>query len=184
MTSLDENLNRAGYLLIIGSLQFIMFWKIAEFLRPGYSVAEDVISALGVGENSFIFNGSVAFLGLLGIIAAYLLKDYDRIFAGLLGIASLGALGVGIFPMDIPLPHSIAALITFLFSGLAAIYSYKLEKTDLRYLWVLLGIISLIALALFMSGIYMGLGRGGMERLIVYPALAWLFMFSRGLISR
>jgi len=184
MTSSGESLNKAGYLLIIGSLQFILLWKIAEFLRPGYSVAEDVISALGIGENSFIFNGSVALLGLLGIAAAYFLKDLDKIFAALLGISSVGALGVGLFPMDIPLPHSIAALLTFLFSGLAALYSYRLEKTNLKYLWALLGIITLIALYLFMTKNYMGLGRGGMERLIVYPALAWLLMYGRGIVSK
>ncbi len=184
MTSSGDNLNKAGYLLIIGSLQFIILWKIAEFIRPGYSVAEDVISALGVGENSFIFNGSVALLGLMGIAAAYLLKNYDKIFSALLGLSSLGALGVGIFPMDIPIPHLISALLAFLFSGLAAIYSYKLEKTNLKYLWLILGIITLAALILFMTDNYMGLGRGGMERLIVYPALAWLMMYGRGLITR
>ena len=174
---------KAGYLMILASFQFILLWKIAEFLREGYSVSRDVISALGVGENAYIFNLSVSLLGLIGIIAAYFLLQRDKIMGFLIGLSSIGALGVGIFPMDIPTPHSISALITFLFSGLAQIYSYRLERTYLKYLWILSGVVTLISLALFISGVYLGLGRGGMERMIVYPALIWLIGFGRSLLE-
>jgi hypothetical protein len=38
---------------------------------------------------------------------------------------------------------------------------------------ILLGITTLVALALYIEGKYLGLGPGGMERMIVYPALLW-----------
>jgi multisubunit Na+/H+ antiporter MnhC subunit len=36
---------------------------------------------------------------------------------------------------------------------------------------MILGAASLVSLALFGSGIYLGLGKGGMERMIAYPVL-------------
>lgn len=38
---------------------------------------------------------------------------------------------------------------------------------------VLLGVVSLVALALFGADIDLSLGRGGMERMIAYPELLW-----------
>jgi hypothetical membrane protein len=38
---------------------------------------------------------------------------------------------------------------------------------------VILGLITLGALVLFMVGMDLGLGVGGMERMIVYPILMW-----------
>ncbi len=178
-----DDVSKAGYLIIIGASQFLIFWKVAEFLRPEYSVSQDVISALGVGENAFIFNASVMILGLLGILASYYILKYDKVLAVLLALSSIGAVGVGLFPMDNPLPHFISALLAFLFAGLATLYSARLDKSMLRILWVILGITSLSALMLFITDNYLGLGRGGMERLIVYPPLIWLLVFGRGLIE-
>jgi len=58
------------------------------------------------------------------------------------------------------------------------IASYKLKRSPFSYVAVLLGIVTLSALALFISEIYLGLGKGGMERMIVYPALLWGVGFS------
>jgi hypothetical protein len=42
---------------------------------------------------------------------------------------------------------------------------------------------TLAALALFRSGTYLGLDKGGMERMIAYPALLWEVGFSSHLIG-
>jgi hypothetical protein len=42
---------------------------------------------------------------------------------------------------------------------------------------------SLTSTEAFDSGFYMGLGPGGMERMIVYPALVWLTAFNSYLIA-
>jgi hypothetical membrane protein len=92
-------------------------------------------------------------------------------------------MGVGLFPETTGIAHTISALTAFGFGGLSAIMSYKLQKPPLSYFSVLLGALSLVALALSGSGTYLGLGKGGMERMIVYPILLWVVGFSGHLIG-
>src|SRR5947208_2374769 len=61
----------------------------------------------------------------------------------------------------------------FLFSALSAILAFRVLRPPLSYLSVLLGVGSLLALGLYVSKNYFDLGNGGMERMIVYPVLAW-----------
>ena len=42
---------------------------------------------------------------------------------------------------------------------------------------------SLLALILLIGNIYVGLGVGGMERMIVYPILIWMIGFAGFLIT-
>lgn len=165
-------------LLFIGISQFIFFLHISEFLYPRYSVSNNYISDLGVGPVSHIFNSSIIILGILGVIGSYLLIRYDKIFSILLMISSLGAAGVGLFPENMGILHSIPSLVTFLFSGITAIYSYRIDHEFSRYIWVILGLISLLSLGMFISHNYLGLGKGGMERMIVYPVFIWLIGIS------
>ena len=174
----------AGYVMLIGAVQFLLLMQTAEYLFPGYSTSSDVISRLGIGPSAMLFNSSVILLGVMGLYAGYLLTRLDRIFSLLIILSSIGAIGVGIFPMDMGILHTIPAFMAFLFIGLATIYSYRVASTPIRYLWLILGLVSMAALILFASGIYLGLGKGGMERMIVYPALIWLISLSTWLISR
>jgi hypothetical membrane protein len=179
---MNKDFRTAGMLILVGITQFLLLMKIAEFIYPNYSVSSNYISDLGVGSTAYIFNTSIIILGLLGMTAAYLLLRWDKTFSILLFISSLGALGVGVFPENMGILHTIPSLITFLFSGIAAIYSYKVDKTTAKYIWPILGIISLISLVLFASKSYMGLGPGGMERMIVYPVFIWLIGISMTII--
>ncbi len=79
--------------------------------------------------------------------------------------------------------HIIAALIAFLFGGLSAIVSYKLLNPPFSFFSVLLGVLSLVAIVLLVSEIYLGLGFGGMERMIAYPVLLWGVGFGGYLMS-
>ncbi|MCJ7649656.1 MAG: hypothetical protein MUP85_13660, partial [Candidatus Lokiarchaeota archaeon] len=76
-----------------------------------------------------------------------------------------------------------ASFIAFFFGGLSTIATYKLVKAPFAYLSVLMGMIGLIALALFISNIFLGLGPGGMERMIAYPLLLWIIGFGGNLMS-
>jgi len=172
----------AGLFILLGTTQFIIIFKISEFLYPGYSVANNYISDLGVGNTALLFNSSMIVLGILGIIAAFLLFEWDKVFSILFLLSSIGALGVGVFPENMGIIHSISALITFLFSGVASVYSIKLDKHISRFIWCILGIMSLISLGLYINHRYLGLGVGGMERMIVYPVLIWLIGFSINII--
>ena len=175
----------AGALLFVSGVQCLLAMVIAEALYPGYSVSENYISDLGVGTTAPIFNSSVFLLGLVAVAGVYFIQRAfsSRLFSVLLTLTGVGAMGVGLFPENFEIIHGIASLITFLFGGLSAIMSYKLQKPPLSYLSVLLGALSLVALALFISGTYLGLGKGGMERMIAHPTLIWAVGFGGHLIG-
>jgi len=176
----------AGLLMLIGIGQFLLLMQVTQYLYPGYSVSENYISDLGVGPSAAIFNGSIIILGVLGMIAVVLLykSGIDKVFSALLFLASMGAAGVGLFPENMGILHTIPSFITFFFAGISSLYSYRVDEEYSRYIWPILGIISLLALALFASKNYLGLGKGGMERLIVYPVFIWLIGISEYFIQR
>jgi hypothetical membrane protein len=166
----------AGVLFFIAASQFILGLIVAEALYPGYSTSTNYISDLGIGPSSTIFNVSVFLIGLLAIIGTYFLQRafHLTMVTILLTIAALAAMNVGIFTENSEPMHTLASFFVFLFSGLSAIFSYKLTKVPFNIIGILLGITSLLALILYGSTIYFGLGVGGMERMIVYPILIWM----------
>ncbi|MGB9730285.1 MAG: DUF998 domain-containing protein [Thermoprotei archaeon] len=171
-----NSIKYGGLLLIIGGLEFTISMWISENLYPGYNIQNNYISDLGIGSTAIIFNTAIIILGILTILSSILLVSLGKsvIFLFLTGI---GALGVGIFPEIFGFVHSIFALIVFLFGGLTGIVMFNKIKSRLSYVSLLLGLITIIALELFINKVYLGLGRGGMERLIVYPELLWSIIF-------
>jgi hypothetical membrane protein len=109
-----------GLLLVLGSAQFIIVMTVAEALYPGYSVANNYISDLGVGPSSVIFNTSVSLLGILVIAAGFLVMSLSRGLGVLAMIAGIGALGVGLFPENTGTPHTVFSLVVFLFGALTS----------------------------------------------------------------
>jgi len=163
----------AGLTLFVGAVQFLIAMIVAEALYLGYSVRDNYISDLGVGPSALTFNSSIFLLGALIVVGAYFIHRGfgSRLFSILLILSGIGAVGVGLFTENYPVLHFTASLTAFLFGGFAAIASYRLQKAPLSYLAVLLGVATLVALGLFASRIYIDLGAGGMERMIVYPTL-------------
>jgi hypothetical protein len=78
--------------------------------------------------------------------------------------------------------------------------SFKVLRNPFSLISIVLGVTTLAALALFSMGMYtsgsltstvaldsvfyMGLGPGGMERIIVYPAVMWLAGFGGHLLTQ
>lgn len=184
----------AGLLAFVGGVECILGISIAEELYPGYSVSSNYISDLGatcrsglctiVQPSSIIFNVSVALLGALVLVGSYFLyrSTGEEILAILLVLSAIGALGVGFFPETTGAVHAIVSLIVFLFGGLSAVASFRLQEVPMRYLSIVLGAITLLALGLFLNGTYLGLDKGGMERMVAYPALLWLVGFGADLM--
>jgi len=170
----------AGILFFIAATQFVLGLIVAEALYPGYSVSKSEISYLGIGPSAMVFNVSIFLLGVLIIFGTYFLQRAFnvKILTILLTLTAIGSIGTGIFTHNSYTVHFIAALITFLFGGLSVIYSYKLMKLPFSLINVLLGIMSLSALVLYGVNQYLGLGAGGMERMIAYPILIWILGFS------
>ncbi|TFH38569.1 MAG: DUF998 domain-containing protein, partial [ANME-2 cluster archaeon] len=184
----------SGVFLFIGTVQLVLGMLIAEFLYPGYSASVNYLSDLGATcrttciiyqPSASIFNTSVALLGVLTIVSSYFLwhEFHNRLISLLLGLTGIGMVGVGLFPETAGIVHPIVSFITFFFGGLSAIATYKFMKAPFAYLSVLMGMISFVAFALFISEIFLGLGPGGMERMIAYPLLLWVTGFGGNLMS-
>jgi hypothetical membrane protein len=181
----SDDVKIAGTLLFLGVVQFLIGMIIAEALHPNYSVSGNYISDLGVGSTALIFNSSVFLLGLLAVASVYFIRKAFKsnfLFITLI-LTGIGAMMVGLFPETAGVMHSVASLITFLFGGLSAVVSYKVEKPPFSYLSVMLGAMGLVALGLFASGNYLSLGVGGMERMIAHPVLLWAVGFGGHLVS-
>jgi hypothetical membrane protein len=192
----------AGVIFLIAATQFMLCLIIAEATYPGYSVSGNYVSDLGVGPSALVFNSSVFLLGLLILFGTYFLRHTPKFKTEdiLLLLMAIAAMGVGIFTKDFTLPHGAVSSAAFFFAGLAAIFSFQVLKKPLSIISIILGAMTLTALALFSAGMitsgsltsdiaynsnfYLGLGPGGMERMTVYPALIWLTGFGAHLITK
>jgi len=193
---------KAGLALFFGVLQFAIFEMVAEFVYPGYSVSSNYISDLGppcsngascASQTSWIiFDASIALMGACVLVSAYYLYRYFRWkpISVLMGITGFGAVGVGIFNETAPYNlHDLFSTIVFIAIGLAALVSYRLQKAPLGIFGIILGLITLISLVVFIpdtgvsAGSYLGIGPGGLERLIVYPVLFWSLAFGGHLMA-
>ncbi|QQG48614.1 MAG: DUF998 domain-containing protein [archaeon] len=186
---------KTGAAIFVGAVQFGIFLVVAEALYPEYSVYGNAISDLGANctdgvcviqpSSSLVFEASVIILGLLVITGAYY---FMRAFkwkpgAAIVGIAGLGAVGVGLFPETTGAVHGIFSLITFLFAGLSALVVARFQRKPMFYFSIILGSLTLVALLLYASKLYLGLGQGGMERMVAYPALLWAVGFGGHLMN-
>jgi hypothetical membrane protein len=192
----------AGILFFIAATLFVLGLNVAEALYHGFSVSVYYISDLGIGPSALIFNSSVFLSGLLLLVGTYLLRRLPnfRTVNIMLLLMALGTMGIGIFTKNYRTAHGGVATMAFFFAGLSAITSYKVLKKPLSLMSIVLGMMTLAALALFSLGMvtsgsltsdiaydsvfYLGLGPGGMEHMIIYPALIWLAGFSWHLITQ
>jgi hypothetical membrane protein len=121
----------------------------------------------------------------MAVAGAYFLYRvfHSKLLSVLLILTGVGAMGVGLFTEAAGVTHAAFSLITFLFGGISVIAFYKVEKTPFNWLSIILGATGLVALVLFASGNYVGLGPGGMERMVAYPMLLWGVGFGGYLIA-
>ncbi|MGZ7207753.1 MAG: DUF998 domain-containing protein [Halobacteriota archaeon] len=188
-----SNRTLAGFLIFVGAAQCVLALLIAEALFPGYSVANNAISDLGAycrahgtvcqvyQPSATVFNVSMVVLGTTAILGVFFgRRVFGAVPAVLIALAGVGAIGVGLFPETSGGVHTAFSYITFGFGGLAVLSSVVFERSPLRYLSVVLGVIVLAASALLITGhppldgTWLGLGYGAVERLIAYPLLIWL----------
>jgi hypothetical membrane protein len=166
-----------GALLFVGTIQFIVLLTIAETQYVGYSVSLNYISDLGVWSqpSAYIFNPSVVLFGIMTLVAGYLI--FARLGwhsqGALLCISGLGCIGVGFFNELTGAPHVLFAVMAFIGGAFAGIMLKRRLQGLMGFFGLVLGVISLVALILLGTGIWLGLGPGGMERMITYPQLAF-----------
>jgi hypothetical membrane protein len=195
-----SNAAKSGVAIFVGAVQFGVLLIVSEILYSAhgtqpYSVSANYVSDLGatcpssgacyIPPSALLFDSSIALLGLLILVSAYFLHRAFKWMpaTSLIAVAGVGALGVGLFPETTGVWHAIFTLIVFLFAGLSAVVTYRFQKTPMSFFSILLGMMTLVALILFILGVYLGLGAGGMERMVVYPALLWAVGFGGHLMA-
>jgi hypothetical membrane protein len=184
----------AGSLVFLAGMEFGFFFVLAEILYPGYSVFNNQISDLGatcdatctfVQPSSVLFNTSIALFGLISLVASfYLWKGFrSRPTLAFSVLSGIGAVGVGVFNESYGSIHGIFSAWTFISAGSFAVMAYRILRSPMSYFSLGAGVMTLVATVLYGGGIYLGLGPGGMERMVVYPVLLWSIGFGGHLIA-
>jgi hypothetical membrane protein len=197
-----RSVRHGAILWVVAAVQFIVAMGVTQLGWTGstYSLTQNYISDLGARYCAVysgravcspwhnVFDVSIVLLGLLVILGAVLARTAfpprttRTVGLGLLSIASVGTIGVGLSPEDVNLQvHSLSALVAFLLGNLSLIVLGFATFRDTRWdgyrtFTIVMGLIGLVALALFSSHSWGALGPGGMERLIVAPLLLWLIV--------
>jgi hypothetical membrane protein len=193
-----RSVRHGAILWIVGVLEFVVGMIVTQIgYGSSYSLSQNYISDLGaVNCATFagryvcspwheVFNVSIVLLGLLLIVGTILIRtgfpsrSTRTVGLGLLVIAGIGAIGVGLSPEDVNLTvHSLSAAASFVAGSLALIVLGIAMFRDTRWdgfraYSMFSGLVGLTAFFLFVGKTYGPLGVGGMERLIVAPVLLW-----------
>ncbi len=181
-----HNESLGGLLLGVAAVQFLIAMVLGETMAPGYSMHDAAISDLGTIPNTrILFNVSLIAFGVLNLAAGYfffLARRKPLVFA-MFVLAGAGAVGAGLVPLDSPLGlHSVFALLGFLFINIEVVLVGRWNQDGLRWLALAAGLVGLVFAGLMVfvdSGVIdpsSTIGHGGVERLIVYPALIWMLL--------
>lgn len=171
---------------------------VATAWSPPYSWLHNTISDLGntvcgpygdrlVCSPGYAYmNGSLILLGITMMIGAALIyHELHKNFGTMIGflcmaLAGFGTLLVGLYPENtVGRLHFVGALLPFLVGNMGIVMlGLTLDIPRwLRIYSVATGGVALIALVLFITQTYLGLGIGGMERIVAYPQTVWLIVF-------
>lgn len=195
-----------GPLLFLSSLQyFVVQLLVASRWRSPYSLSRNTISDLG-NTRCGVFSGrlvcsplhalmNLSFVGLgVTMIAGSLLISRAAATTrslssglGCLAISGVGVILVGTFPENSnPGAHAIGAALSFLVGNLGVV-TMGLSRSlalPLRLIALTAGATTLVALVFYVEDEYLGLGEGGMERIVAYPQTIWLVALGAYLLTR
>ena len=189
----QRRLDYAGLGLVGLATEFLLALMLGAALRPGYDFRQAAISDLGTfPETALLFNGSLALVAALNLLAGYyLFRVHEKRWLLFLFVGgSVGALGTGLFPLGSGPFHHLFALVAFLFFNFEAIGSGVSVDGILRYLSVGAGLLGLLFLVVFVVGssgqtaVFDIFGFGGTERMIIYPPLLWALVFGGFLLGQ
>ena len=183
----------AGLLFVILGAAFLTVTMLAASIAPDYDFGGGAISDLGViDQTAVLFNVLLIATGVLNAAGGYLLFTLHRrmwlLVVYLVGAA--GAIGAGLLPLDTGAPHSLFALVGFLFFNVEAVATAFVVRGPMKGLSLAAGALGLIFVVIMVIGdggnpaIFGPIGHGGAERMIVYPVMLWLLALGGYLIGR
>lgn len=204
---------RAGALAWVLAGQFFVTQVVVATAWPRpFSLSSDYISDLGntvcgpypAGSTHLVcspwhpaMNASFVLLGVTMIVGAILTRGafpagwVRRLAIALFMLAGVGVILVGLYPENtISERHVLGAGLNFVAGNIAMIvYGLALaqrpaERGALTVVSIAFGALGLAATALLVSGVYLGLGLGGMERVAAYPMTVWQIIAGLTLLRR
>lgn len=195
---------RLGAIFWVLTIEFFVaqFW--AQSAYRGYSLVDMDISLLGVidcrtsgyacSPLNLVFNGGMVINGLLITLGVWLTRELWP--SGPLTVAALcllaagsggGGLLVGLFPVDVFLEGHLAGAMLTLFVACLGILLLGAVMWPTNRAFALYsiatGLISLAAFGFYMLELYLGLGRGVIERIGAWSHTLW-YMVTGALILR
>ena len=196
---------RLGPVLYVAGMQYfaVQLLVALRWTRP-YNISRNTISdlgntACGTWNGRYVcpplhnlMNGSFVVLGITMLLGSVLIsRSHGKgrmATAGFtaMGLSGLGVVMVGIFPENsIPALHGLGSALPFTLGNAALIaIAISLAMPLLLRLCVSLsGVAALLALAAYTSSHYLGLGEGGIERVVAYPQTICLAVIGCYLIA-
>lgn len=168
-----------GFLMLIGSLQFIMSILIGSDLAINYNSELNYVSTLGAGSTAFLFSFSVFILGISLLACSYFLQKVyrEKIPTILLVLTGISACGVGLFPYTVRPFHGIFTGLVFIFASIFLVSVIKISRSPFLILISCIGALTLITTLVFFPYLglevenntrFLGLLKGTLERIVIY----------------
>jgi hypothetical membrane protein len=186
---------RLGAIFWVLTAEFFLAQFIAQAAWPEYSMAMHDISVLGLvscppagpmtcSPLNLLFNGGIILNGVLIVLGIWFTRTLWP--AGALTTATLwllvigggdSSMLVGLFPLDVSLPmHMIGATLALFVACfgimLMGAIHWRTHRGFAAYS-LATGAICLAAFVIYVMEIYLGLGRGTMERIAAWPHTVW-----------
>lgn len=192
---------RLGAIFLCATCVFFVAQIIAQLAWPGYSVSQYDVSALGVTECGQYTNGSgglsfyacsplhvvmnagfilVGVFTSAGVILTRSIwprRRLTRVGVAFVAVSGLGGILAGVFPANLNFGlHVLGALMDFLFAGSGILLlgaGVRKRNGGLAAWSLVLGGIAIMGFVLYNSQIFLGLGPGGMERVLGFSPVVW-----------
>ena len=200
---------RLGAMFWLLTVEFFIAQAVAQAAFPGYSLVDMDISLLGVSACSgvdpnainpvcsplsLVFNAGMAINGALVVLGVWFTRKLwppGGLTTAALWILAVGggdgSILVGLFPLDMSLPmHMIGAILALFVAGFGMLAMSAVLWRQFRGFAIYTlatGAITLVAFVLYALEIYLGLGRGIMERIAAWPHTIW-YVVTGALILR
>ncbi|MBU1307817.1 MAG: DUF998 domain-containing protein [Alphaproteobacteria bacterium] len=201
-----NNQIRLGAICWLLTIEFFIAQAIAQTAFPGYSLTEMDISLLGLtgcttdaqaacSPLHLVFNAGMVLNGALVVLGVWFTRELwpaSRLKLAALWLLAVGggdgSMLVGLFPLDVYLPFHIVGATLALFAagfGMLAMSAVVWERYRAFALYTLAtGAITIAAFVLYVLEIYLGLGRGVMERIAAWPHTVWYIVTSTMILRR